>query len=152
MIDRSLEQHVKENPHRDALDRLLGLVRPYMPPHEIDLVIKAFQLAFEACGEARGTPTRPISPLEHALAVTTIMARMMHVDAIAITSGLVFEAVDAELLSIEQVERVLGAPTARVVGSMLRLNILERKKQNVATGAMMAIRNMPLASVKKTYD
>jgi guanosine-3',5'-bis(diphosphate) 3'-pyrophosphohydrolase len=152
MIDRSLEQHVMENPYRDALDRLLSLVRPYMPPHEIDLVIKAFQLAFESCGEAQGVPTRPIPPLEHALAVTTILARMMHVDAIAISAGLVFEAVDAELLPIEQVEHSLSVSTARVVGSMLRLNILERKKQNVVTGAMMAIKNLPPLSAKKAYD
>src|SRR5579885_1205803 len=31
---------------------------------------------------------------------------------------------------MEQVEQKLGAVTARVVGSMLRLNILERKKQS----------------------
>ena len=32
-------------------------------------------------------------------------------------------------MPLERVETVLGAPVARVVGSMLRLNILERKKQ-----------------------
>jgi GTP pyrophosphokinase len=56
----------------------------------------------------------------------------MHIDAIGVSSGLVFEALDANLLSLEQIEEVLGYTTARVVGSMERLNILERKKQNIA--------------------
>src|SRR5579859_6494368 len=43
--------------------------------------------------------------------------------------GLIFEAVDADLVPLERVETTLGAAAARVVGSMLRLNILERKKR-----------------------
>src|SRR6266571_3531860 len=53
----------------------------------------------------------------------------MHIDAVGVASGLVFEAVDSDLLSLERVETTLGTPVARVVGSMLRMNILERKKR-----------------------
>lgn len=150
MIERPLEQHVAEHPYEDALTNLLTMVRPYMPPHEIDLVIKAFQMAHRACGDVRGT--RPLPPMEHALAVTNILARMMHVDAIAINAGLIFEAVDAELLSFEQVAQELGRATARVVSSMKRLNILERKKQHVVTGAVMAIKQGQLSSARKSHN
>jgi GTP pyrophosphokinase len=69
----------------------------------------------------------------------------MHIDAIGVSSGLVFEALDANLLSLEQIEEVLGYTTARVVGSMERLNILERKKQNIAdTGG-----SIPAISIDK---
>jgi GTP pyrophosphokinase len=69
----------------------------------------------------------------------------MHIDAIGVSSGLVFEALDANLLSLEQIEEVLGYTTARVVGSMERLNILERKKQNIAdTGS-----SIPAVSLDK---
>ncbi|HEY6409183.1 MAG TPA: RelA/SpoT family protein, partial [Ktedonobacteraceae bacterium] len=70
---------------------------------------------------------RQISPLEHALAVATILAQM-HIDAVGVAAGVVFEAVDAELLPLARVESTLGVPVGRIVGSMLRLNILERKK------------------------
>ncbi|HLG79322.1 MAG TPA: RelA/SpoT family protein [Ktedonobacteraceae bacterium] len=152
MIDRSVEQHPVDQSYQVTIEQLLNLVRPYMVPSEIEKVQKAFLLAFESCRDVPGTATRPIPPLEHALAVTTILAQMMHVDAIGIAAALVFEAVDAELLLIEQVEHELGLPTARVVGSMARLNILERKKQNVATGAMLAIQNTQQAIAKKFYD
>src|SRR5207302_8254580 len=72
-------------------------------------------------------PLRLISPLEHALAIATILAQM-HIDAVGVAAGVIFEAVDADLLSLDRVEGTLGSPVARVVGSMLRLNILERKK------------------------
>ncbi len=53
----------------------------------------------------------------------------MHIDAVGVSSGLIFEAVDADLVPLERVETTLGAAAARVVGSMLRLNILERRKR-----------------------
>ena len=151
MIDRSVEQQFVEPDYPDAMAQILTLVSRYMSSIEIEQVIKAFQLAQETCQNVPGTPARPIPPLEHALAVTTILAQMMHVDAIGISAGLVFEAVDAELLLPEQVEYTLGSPTARIVESMARLNILERKKQNAATGAVLSLQNTS-ASSKKAHD
>jgi len=115
--------------------QLLASVHQYMVPAEVEQVAHALQLAKETCrgvsGERIGGPTH-IPPLEHALAVATILASIMRTDAVGVSAGVVFEAVDAELLSLERVESVLGSTVARVVGSMMRLNILERKKQSVA--------------------
>lgn len=147
MIERSVAEERPQPPNNsDAMARLLTLVRPYMVPDELGKVVRAFQLALETCQGVTGS--RPIPPLEHALAVTTILAQMMHVDAIGIAAGLVFEAVDADLLSLERVEQALGVPTARVVGSMSRLNILERRKQNVA----LSNTNPQLTAVKKGHE
>ncbi len=151
MLDRPVKQQFVEHMYPDMM-QLLAMVRSYMVPDEVKHVEEAFQLARETCEGVPGTSTRPIPPLEHALAVTVILAQMMHVDAVGIAAGLVFEAVDAELLSTEQVEYRLGAATARVVESMARLNILERKKQNVATGAMLSIQHTQLSSTKKSHD
>src|SRR5256885_15679188 len=110
MIDRSIEQYTTEDPYQDAMEQILELISPYMNCQEIDMVVRAFQLVLESCRQ--GIEEMHLLPrLERALAVTTILAQMMHVDAIAISAGLVFETVDAELLTIEQVERVLGAAT-----------------------------------------
>ncbi len=131
MVDRFVEQQRAIQPEfLEEIERLLTLVRHYMSPSEVNRVIEALHLAQETCKGVVGI--RPIPPLQHALAISTILAQLMHVDTVGISAGLIFEAVDADLISLEEVERVLGAPTARIVGSMSRLNILERKKQSVA--------------------
>src|SRR6266487_3409209 len=131
MINSFVEEHAVPHEFSDAITQLLICLKQYMLPAEIERVRGALQLAIDTCLGVNGI--RPIPPLEHALAVSTILAQM-HIDAIGVSAGLVFEAVDAELLPLERVEQALGFATARVVGSMARLNILERKKQNVAGG------------------
>lgn len=130
MIDMSLTQHATTHEFaNEHAQKLLDLVRGYMSPAEVEQVAQAYRLAQATCGEARGE--KQLTLIKHALAVTMILAEM-HIDAIGVTSGLVFEAVDADLLPLEQVETTLGIPVARVVGSMQRMNILERKKQSMA--------------------
>ncbi len=129
MIDMSVDEQLAANEHTNKqAQQLLDIVLQYhMPPAEVEQVSQALQLARETCEGVKGE--RSIPPLEHALAVATILAQIMHVDAVGIASGLIFEAVDSDLLTLERVENTLGTPVARVVGSMLRMNILERKKR-----------------------
>ncbi len=116
---------------------LLATVRQYMGEREVEQVARALKLARETFRgvqehrEASLPYLRLLSPLEHALAVGTILAQM-HIDAVGVSAGLIFEAVDAGRMTVEQVETALGAAEARVVSSMLRLNILERRKQSAA--------------------
>jgi len=128
MIEMSVNERLEANEHtKKQAQRLLDIAHQYMPPAEVEQVSQAIQLAQATCEGVRGV--RPIPPLEHALAIATILAEIMHIDSVGVASGLVFEAVDSDLLSLEGVERTLGIPVARVVGSMLRMNILERKKR-----------------------
>lgn len=128
MLDTSLHiQFAADETTAKQAQQLLEIVAQYMPPTEVEQVAQALQLARERCEGVKGE--RPIPPLEHALAVATILAQIMHIDAVGVASGLVFEAVDSDLLSLEEVGTKLGTPVARVVGSMLRMNILERKKR-----------------------
>jgi guanosine-3',5'-bis(diphosphate) 3'-pyrophosphohydrolase len=127
MINTYLDKQLSgDGPTNKQAQQLLDIVQ-YMPPAEVEQVSRALQLARETCEGVKGE--RAIPPLEHALAVATILAQIMHIDAVGIASGLVFEAVDSDLLPLERVETTLGTPVARVVGSMLRMNILERKKR-----------------------
>lgn len=138
IIDGVFEQHDQQEQQMIVRDfekeiaDLLSLTHYYMSPTELELVARALRLARERCQGVIGT--RPIPPLEHALAVATILAEM-HIDAIGVSAGLVFEAVDADLLELDMVEQLLGLPTARIIGSMLRLNILERTKRQVSSKA-----------------
>src|SRR5438105_3798144 len=127
-IDNQREQIIAQESTGEYAQQLLTIVQSYMSAPEVEQVSQALQLARETCRGVRGS--RLLPPLEHALAVATILAQM-HIDAVGVAAGLVFEAVDAELLLLERVEIVLGPPVARVVGSMLHLNILERKKQSM---------------------
>ncbi len=132
MINRVVTQQTGTGAIHDfeaEMAHLLSLAYQYMRPQELERVQQALQLARETCQDVIGV--RPIPPLEHALAVATILAQM-HIDGVGVAAGLLFEAVDAELFPLEQVEQIIGASTARIIGSMLRLNILERKKQQVA--------------------
>jgi GTP diphosphokinase / guanosine-3',5'-bis(diphosphate) 3'-diphosphatase len=127
MIHSSIVEHfVADERTNKQAQQLLDIVE-YMPATEVEQISHALQLARETCEGVKGE--RSIPPLEHALAIATILAQIMHVDAVGVASGLVFEAVDSDLLSLERVEKTLGTPVARVVGSMLRMNILERKKR-----------------------
>ena len=128
---RTSGQSAEKEPIEESVQELLRFIATYMPLAEKEQVQKALQIARETSEGVRGL--RPIPPLEHALAIATILARM-HIDAIGVSAGLIFEAVDADLVPLERVEDELGAAVARVVDSMLRMNILERKKQSMTQG------------------
>jgi GTP diphosphokinase / guanosine-3',5'-bis(diphosphate) 3'-diphosphatase len=131
MIDMFTSGRDQSHPHtpgfaNEQAQQLLNTVRQDMSPTEALQVTQAFELAWNLCGESPGE--KGLTLIEHALAIATILVEM-HIDAVGVSSGLIFEAVDADLVSLERVETMLGAAVARVVGSMLRLNILERKKR-----------------------
>lgn len=127
MIDMSTSHpSITQGFANEQAQRLLNIVRQNMSPGETRQVEQAYELAWSVCGESHGE--KGLMLIEHALAIATILAEM-RIDAVGVSSGLIFEAVDADLVPLERVETVLGAATARVVGSMSRLNILERKKR-----------------------
>jgi GTP pyrophosphokinase len=130
MVQMSGRKETAENDStRRAATELIQKIETYMPPGERVQVLTALHLAQETSTGVRGL--RLIPPLEYALAVADLLAQM-HIDAIGISAGLIFESVDADLVSLDRVEQELGLPVARVVGSMQRMNILERKKQNAS--------------------
>ncbi|HEX7735821.1 MAG TPA: RelA/SpoT family protein [Ktedonobacteraceae bacterium] len=124
-------ESAEKEPIEESAQELLQFITTYMPPVEQEQVRSALQLARSTSEGVRGL--RLIPPLEYALAVAKILAQM-HIDAVGVSSGLIFEAVDADLVSLDQVEEELGLAVARVVDSMLRMNILERKKQSMTQG------------------
>src|SRR6266700_118070 len=90
------------NPYAASAEQLLATVRQYMSESEVELVAQAIQLAEETSSgvsehrEASLQSLRQLSPLVHALAVATILAQM-HIDAVGVAAGVVFETVGAQL-------------------------------------------------------
>ncbi len=117
--------------------QLLAIAQQNMAPAEVEQVLQALQLAQDVSQGVRDHSAASLQilrlnpSLEQAIAVGTILAEM-RIDAVGIAAGIVYEVVDAELLPLERVESALGPAVARVVGSMRRLNILERKKQSIS--------------------
>ncbi|WP_052568586.1 RelA/SpoT family protein [Ktedonobacter racemifer] len=147
-----IEKHVspQENLTSPVAD-LRQQIRSYMSADEVDMVEKALQLVLEVCSDVVAGE-RLVPPLEYALGVASILANM-HMDAAGVAAGLVFEAIDADLVTLEEVEDRVGSTTARVVGSMERFNILERKKQSVtAASAALSAQNLQTSAAKKSYD
>src|SRR5260370_3431439 len=113
MINMSIDKQIPASEQTDKqAQQLLDLVRQYMPPAEVDQVAQALRLSEETCGGVRGK--RPVPPLEHARAGTTILAEIMHIDAVCVAAGLVFEAVDFVLLSSERSAGTLWASLSRL--------------------------------------
>src|SRR5260370_36668437 len=111
MIDTSVSRPSAERePIHESIQKLIHFIQTYMPPAEQEQVRQALSLARETCEGVRGL--RLIPPLEHALAIATILAQM-HIDAVGVSSGLIFEAVDADLCTLERVEHTLGMAVAR---------------------------------------
>ncbi|MBV9691289.1 MAG: bifunctional (p)ppGpp synthetase/guanosine-3',5'-bis(diphosphate) 3'-pyrophosphohydrolase [Ktedonobacteraceae bacterium] len=136
MMDRLLEKQQHSIQDVSAVTaQLFDLVQSHMSASEVERVQRALKIAQETCQGVIGTEQLP--PLEHALTVAIILAQM-HIDAVGVCAGLIFEAVDANLLSLERVKQELGPAPAYVIDSMLRLNILERKKQTVIEAAVNA--------------
>nr|BBH90394.1 (p)ppGpp synthetase [Thermosporothrix sp. COM3] len=128
MVNMSLDQQVVARDHSEEERRLLALVRQYVaPPDDITKIEQALTLAVHSYQDL--VDERGILLIEHALEVALILAQM-HIDAIGVMAGLLFEAVDADLLPLEQVEEIVGSSTAHVIYSMERFNILERRKQS----------------------
>src|SRR2546423_5758576 len=126
MIDTSVRNQSRAKKFSDdPTGHLLSIVQD-MPPVEVELVQHALQLAQETCGNVRGE--RALPPLDYAIAVATILAQM-HIDAVGVVSGLIFEAVDAELISPERVGAGIGGSAARRVGGKVRINIPVRPQQ-----------------------
>jgi len=81
----SAEKEPFKEPVGGLAQELLQIITTYMPPAEQEQVQKALHLARETCEGVRGL--RPIPPLEHALAIANILARM-HIDAIGVSLAL----------------------------------------------------------------
>ncbi|GHO44672.1 (p)ppGpp synthetase [Ktedonospora formicarum] len=140
--------------HNETTTQIASLrqqIRTYMSDDDVAMVERALHLVLEACGIVEAGE-RLVPPLEYALGIADILASM-HMDAAGVAAGLVFEAADADLVSLEEIEEGVGSATSRVVGSMERFNILERKKMN-ATAASVALsaQNVQTSAIKKGHD
>ncbi len=129
-----VEEQPIEQGHIDEITRqLLAVAHLYMSAADAAQVSQALQLILDSYQSVQSENPRENSyllQLETALAVAMILVQMRF-DAVCVSAGLVFEMVSTDMLILERIENELGSPVARTVGSMLRLNILERKMQSM---------------------
>ena len=104
-VDRQFEQKDTPTPGfaEQSAAQLHRIVLQYMSAMEVEQIARALQLAFSGYHNAQGEWS--IARLEYALAVATILAQN-HIDAVGVAAGLIFEAVDAEFITLEGVESI----------------------------------------------
>ncbi len=111
-----------------SAQEFLVIVQRYMTAAEIEQVLRALQLI----QTTRGSGTAGIDLIQRSIDLATILA-LMHIDAVGVAAGLVFEFVNADRLPLERVESVMGSTVANVIDSVLEMNRFERKMRLVAT-------------------
>src|SRR5260370_18290411 len=117
MIQMPIEKPPTEKePTNESAQELIYLTSTYMPSAEKEQVQQALRMARETCEGKRGL--RLLPPLEHALAIAKILAQL-HIDAIGVSAGLIFEAVDAAPLALERVEGEFAQVGGRVAVTLL---------------------------------
>jgi len=126
---------VEEQPFRReyTAQRLLKVVGQNTPRAELEMVTRALNLAQDVHQELvnnQPTPHFQTSALEQAIAVATILAQA-RVDANGVSAGLVYEAVDTGLLTLERVRDTLGDTVATVVEKEISLRAVENKRRKI---------------------
>lgn len=113
-----------------SAQEFLDIVQRYMSAAEIEQVLRALQLI----QTTQWSGTAGIDLIQRSIDLATILAQM-HIDAVGVAAGLVFEFVNADRLPLERVESVMGSTVANVINSVLEMNRFERKMRLVATPA-----------------
>src|SRR5438128_2159869 len=109
-----------------STQEFLDIVQRYMTEAEIEQVLRALQLI----RTTRGSGTDGTDLIQRSIDLAAILAQM-HIDAVGVAAGLVFEFVNADRLPLERVESVMGTTVARVIDSVREMNRFELKMRLV---------------------
>ena len=126
---------VEEQPFRReyTAQRLLKIVGQNNPRAEFEKVTLALKLVQDVHQELVDNQLGPhfqTSALEQALAIATILAQA-RVDATGVSAGLVFEAVDTGLLTLERVRSTLEDRIASIIEKGTSLLAIENKRRSI---------------------
>ncbi len=124
------EQPLQKEFTSEAVQRFLDIVQQYMASAELEQILRTLHLV--QVNSWGGISS--VGLIQRSLDLATILARM-HIDAIGVSAGLVFEIVNTEKLSLESVESIIGSKIVQVIDSVRELNALAHK---LHMGAILA--------------
>lgn len=117
---------VPEISHKEALDilkayrRLLQSIPHALSREDLALIHKAFKQAAEAHRHQRRRSGEPY--IFHPIAVATIVATQMSLDATAIASALLHDVVEDTDVTLEDIEREYGPTIARIIDGLTKIS------------------------------
>ena len=123
-------------------DALLAKVREYRPVDDLDLLRRAYEFSarqHQAQKRASGEPY-----LSHPLEVAHLLAEM-RLDVTSLCVGLLHDVVEDTRVELDTLEQCFGAPVARLVEGVTKINRLDLSSQEVRQAENL--RNMLLAMV-----
>jgi RelA/SpoT family (p)ppGpp synthetase len=111
-----------DSPKSASLHALLELCARYMPPADLDLVRRAYEIAAEA---HQGVTRKSGEPyIEHPLAVARILAELA-MDAPGIVAALLHDTVEDTDLTVEDVATHFGPTVATIVDGVTKFSVVE---------------------------
>lgn len=108
------------------LENLLLMIEQYNPDADLDIVIKAYNYAYNAHeGQYRKSGEKYII---HPLEVAKILAEL-ELDVFTIAAGLMHDVVEDTDVSFSDIERLFGTEVAELVDGVTKLGKIEYKSK-----------------------
>ena len=110
-------------PTQALIDKLLGQLSAYLPKRDVKKVGKACDFSVKAHhGQSRASGEPYV---HHPIQVALLMAEL-HLDAEAITAGILHDVIEDTPLTRESLKTKFGAPVADIVDGVSKIDRLER--------------------------
>lgn len=142
-------QNVKKDPSEyekpeELYDKLIKTIYKYHPSTDIDMIKKAYDIAFEAHKEQKRRSGEPY--IIHPVSVAIILADL-ELDKETIAAGILHDVVEDTVLTLDEIKEMFGDEVALLVDGVTKLTQLSYSKDKVEIQAEN-LRKMFLAMAK----
>ena len=142
-------QNVKKDPSdyekpEELYDKLINTIYKYHPSTDIDMIKKAYDIAFEAHKDQKRRSGEPY--IIHPVSVAIILADL-ELDKETIAAGILHDVVEDTVLTLDEIEEMFGSEVTLLVDGVTKLTQLSYSKDKVEIQAEN-LRKMFLAMAK----
>ena len=126
-----------------GLRRLVEKLESYLPPEQVDLIVRAYEFGAKAHEGQRRKSGEPY--ITHPVAVAQDLADM-HLDAEAIVAAILHDVVEDTDASLDEIEKQFGGDVAMIVDGVSKLDQIEFRSR--AEAQAESFRKMMLAMIE----
>ncbi len=126
-----------------GLRRLVEKLESYVPPEQVELVVRAYEFGADAHDGQKRKSGEPY--ITHPIAVAQDLAEM-HLDAEAIVAAILHDVVEDTEASLEDIEEQFGSDVAMIVDGVSKLDQIQFRSR--AEAQAESFRKMMLAMIE----
>ena len=126
-----------------GLRRLVEKLESYVPPEQVELVVRAYEFGADAHDGQKRKSGEPY--ITHPIAVAQYLAEM-HLDAEAIVAAILHDVVEDTEASLEDIEEQFGSDVAMIVDGVSKLDQIQFRSR--AEAQAESFRKMMLAMIE----